>query len=150
MCNPIVVHAAPDDASEVAALFDAYRVWYGADSDPDKARLFLTQRLTNNESTLFFAKRNDRPVGFVHLYPLFSSISMEPIWLLNDLFVVEDARGHGIGTLLLHTAAQYASELGAIRLELDAAHTNTQAMALYERLGWKRDDTFQQYVLNLP
>ena len=149
MLNVEIRHATAADVPDIAPLFDAYRVWYGASSDPDKARQFLTQRITNNESTVFLAVSDGRGVGFTQLYPLFSSISMEPIWLLNDLFVIDGCRGQGLGSMLLQTSAQFATEVGAIRLELDTARTNLQAQALYERLGWQRDDEFHQFVLNL-
>jgi GNAT superfamily N-acetyltransferase len=43
---------------------------------------------------------------------------MKPIWILNDLFVVEEARRLGIGEQLLTAATDYALQTGAVRLEL--------------------------------
>lgn len=45
-------------------------------------------------------------VGLVQLYPIFSSLSMSNAWLINDLYVVPEARNNGIGTMLLDTAIQ--------------------------------------------
>ena len=81
-----------DDASSVALLFDAYRVFYNQKSDLPAAFDFLQQRLANNESAVFLAVMGGEPVGFVQLYPVFSSVQMKKSWILNDLFVAETAR----------------------------------------------------------
>jgi GNAT superfamily N-acetyltransferase len=142
-----IVYASSSDVEQIAPLFDMYRVWYGQTSDLDAARSFLLQRLRNNESVVFLARQDDRPVGFAQLYPLFSSVSMQPVWVLNDLFVVDDARQQGIGSQLLETAAEFARELGAIRLELATAPDNQTAQAVYEKLGWKPNTEFIHYTL---
>ena len=38
---------------------------------------------------------------------------------------------------------------GALRLDLSTARTNTRAQALYESLGWQRDDAYLVYNLSL-
>ena len=133
----------------VVPLFDAYRTWYGESSDVDGARNFLTHRLRNNESVILLAVAEEQPVGFTQLYPLFSSISMAPIWLLNDLFVDEAFRGRGVGTLLLEAATEFARQTDAGRIELETEISNTLAQKLYERLGWRRNSTHLFYSLEI-
>lgn len=142
-----VVHADVNHAAKLAAVFDAYRIWYGEPAAPDRARDFLMQRLRNHESQIFMACSGDSIAGFTQLYPLFSSVSMEPIWLLNDLFVVDQYRKQGVGSLLLKTAAEFAKDLGALRLELATEHDNLAAQSVYESLGWKKDTHFLHYSL---
>ncbi len=144
-----IIHAQPDHAGEVAPLFDAYRCWYGQASDPAGCRRFLTQRLRQNQSELFFARRASRAVGFVQLYPLFSSVALAPVWQLNDLFVAESDRRTGIATLLLETAVRFAESLDAVRLDLAVLNDNTAALALYESAGWKPDTRFQRLTYQL-
>jgi GNAT superfamily N-acetyltransferase len=144
-----IVHALPNHVDEVVPLFDAYRVWYGEDSDPDGAHHFISQRLSANESEIFFARRGDQPVAFVQLYPVFSSVSMGRVWILNDLYVGESARRQGVGTILLEAAAEFARALGAIRLELETEQTNTAAQAAYEALGWQKTSKFLHYSLEV-
>ena len=147
--EPEILFACAEHVSSVASLFDAYRVWCREPSDPDGAYNFIFQRLRNNESVIFLAMIDKRPVGFTQLYPLFSSVSMAPIWLLNDLFVVQDVRGKGVGTLLLEAATEFGRQTGAIRLELETEITNTAAQALYEKHGWIRNRTQYFYSLTL-
>ena len=69
--------------------------------------------------------------------------------ILNDLFVLPSARRQGIARALLLQAAELGRSMGAVRLSLATAHDNTPAQALYESLGWQRDERFQHYALTL-
>lgn len=130
------------DLEALSILFDGYRQFYGRDSDVPAAKKFLLERFNHAESVLFIAHDGAGPVGFVQLYPSFSSVSLERIYILNDLFVSESGRRKGTGVQLLSAAADYARTVGAIRLGLSTAMTNTRAQALYEAQGWERDDDF--------
>ena len=143
-----IVHAGAEHLQEIVPLFDAYRCWYGERSDADGAHRFLAQRLAAAESEIFFVRMKSQPVAFTQLYPLFSSLAMDHIWLLNDLFVADFARGRGIGTLLLETAAEFARSLGAVRMELATALDNKTVQSVYEAHGWVRDTEFVHYSLS--
>jgi GNAT superfamily N-acetyltransferase len=146
-----VRQAGPSDAEIVAPLFDAYRQFYDQPSDPGLAHRFIAERLERTESVVFLAEREGRAVGFVQLYPLFSSTAARPrrLWLLNDLFVAPDARGTGVGRALLARARRLAEETGAAGLELLTARSNATAQRLYESVGYRRDDGFLRYELGL-
>jgi GNAT superfamily N-acetyltransferase len=90
-----------------------------------------------------------KALGFTQLYPSFSSIAMRPIWVLNDLFVVESARKMGVARSLLKEAERFARETNAARLILATANDNHAVQALYEKLGWAKDDEFLHYKYNL-
>jgi ribosomal protein S18 acetylase RimI-like enzyme len=147
----VVRQAGPDDVDLVAPLFDAYRQFYQQPSDVALARTFLAERLARAESVVFLAERGGRAVGFVQLYPLFSSTTARPrrLWLLNDLFVAPEARGGGVGRALMDRARRLAEETDAVGLELATAQTNTSAQRLYESLGYRLDDQFLRYELGL-
>jgi GNAT superfamily N-acetyltransferase len=144
-----VVQATPADVGEVAPLFDAYRQFYKKPSDLEAARRFLFARLSKSESVLFLARRDVRTVGFVHLYPVFSSLNLTRLWILNDLYVVEDARKGGVGRALMKRARQLAEDTQADSLTLETAIDNQASQKLYEGLGWKRDEEFYRYCLPL-
>ncbi len=135
------------DLEQLAPLFDRYRQFYGRASDVAAAREFLLARFTNKESTLLIAHEDERPIGFTQLYPSFSSVSLARIFILNDLFVSEQARRNGVASALMSAAVKFASTLGAVRLSLSTAITNDAAQALYHSTGWKRDDQFFVYHL---
>jgi GNAT superfamily N-acetyltransferase len=144
-----VRRATLDDLDRLVPLFDAYRQFYGQPSDLPIARQFLKDRFERNESVVLIAEDHDGAViGFVQLYPTFSSILAVPMYLLSDLFVIPPARRRGVGTVLLNGVAETARAAGAARLELATAIANDPARRLYEKLGWKRDDEF--YVYGFP
>lgn len=141
--------AALADADRIAPLFDAYRRFYGRDPDLPLARRFLVDRLANGQSVVFLASNDATPCGFTQLYPLFSSLACRPIWILSDLYVDPFARRSGVARRLMEAAHAFARDEGAAAVELDTAHTNAPAQALYEDLGYRRDLEFRHYVLSL-
>ena len=147
--DPEIRRATIADLEILIPLFDAYRQFYRKSSDLDGARRFLSERFEKNEAIVFLATLGGAAAGFTLLYPSFSSVSMAPIFVLNDLFVTPEARRAGVATLLLQTAADFGRGAGAVRLVLSTELTNTKAQALYERAGWERDTVFCSYQLSL-
>ena len=139
--------ATLDDLDLVAPLFDGYRRYYGQASDLPRAKAFLRERLERNESAILLAMRDGQAAGFTQLYPMFSSVRTARLWILNDLFVVENARRSGVARALLDAAAAFAREQGAAGLMLETMRDNAPARALYRAAGWHEDDT-QWYSLS--
>ena len=57
-------------------------------------------------------------------------------FLMDGLFVSQQARGRGVGTALLSAIADEGRLRGYTLLRLDVADSNPRAKALYERLGF--------------
>lgn len=126
------------DLSALADLFDLYRIFYHQPSDIAAATRFLKERLNNNESVVFVAEHENRLIGFTQLYPIFSSVSMQRAWLLNDLYVHAIARKQGIAALLLDAARQHGIDTNARYLLLETQKENFTAQSVYEKNGWKK------------
>ncbi len=140
-----IIRANIQHISQIAPLFDAYRIFYGQPSDLEKAKKFLTERFQNNESVIFLAlDTNDKAVGFTQLYPSFSSVTAERLYILNDLYVVPETRGTGIGKAILEHAQAFAIKQNMKGLSLSTA-SNNPAQKLYEKLGWEKDTEFLHY-----
>jgi len=138
------------DLDRLAPLFDAYRQFYRRAGDPEGSRRFLRERFQHSQSIIFLAETSGgAAAGFTQLYPSFSSLSAARIFILNDLFVLPEARRKKVGSLLLAAAARFAQEAGAVRLTLSTEIDNRTAQALYEREGWKRQEGFYVYDLAL-
>ncbi|MFZ0315154.1 MAG: GNAT family N-acetyltransferase [Candidatus Korobacteraceae bacterium] len=144
-----IVSATPADVGEVAPLFDAYRQFYQRPPDLEAARRFLFARLSKGESVLFLARQDGRLVGFVQLYPVFSSVALARQWILNDLYVLPDARQLGVGRALVERSRELAEATRANCLTLETAADNLPAQRLYENLGWKQEQEFFRYYLPL-
>ena len=141
-----ISRAGPADLDALAALFDAYRQFYGQASDIALARQWLRERLRFGESTVLVARRDGAMVGFVQLYPMFSSVRTAKTWIRNDLYVDAGARRRGVARRLLDAAAAFAREDGAAGISLETTQDNAAARALYRAAGWREDAT-QWYSL---
>jgi GNAT superfamily N-acetyltransferase len=144
-----VRRATVEDIDILVPLFEGDRLFYRREAKPDRSRRFLLDRLSREESVVFLAFANGVAIGFTQLYPSFSSASLAPIFILNDLFVAEGGRKRGVGRALLQAAAEHGRGDGAIRLVLSTELSNATAQSLYERNGWQRDTVFCVYQLVL-
>jgi GNAT superfamily N-acetyltransferase len=101
--------------------------------------------LSKGESIIFLAFESNQPIGFVQLYTSFSSVYLQPIFILNDLYVDAIHRSKKVGELLLLQAKAYCKEKEYKGLALETAMSNP-AQQLYERLGWEKDtDCFHYF-----
>jgi ribosomal protein S18 acetylase RimI-like enzyme len=144
-----ISRATPQDAGEVAVLFDLYRQFYGQPPQATACMDYLGQRLARGESIVFVARSDGRPVGFTQLYDSWCSVALLPIVYLYDLYVLPDARRQGVAGALMEQARRYAESKGADRLTLETAVDNEAAQSLYRSLGWKLDRDFHTFHLSL-
>lgn len=138
-----------NELDQVSQLFNQYRMFYGQASNLEGAKEFIKERIENNESVIFLAVENNSPAGFVQLYPIFTSVGMNRKWLLNDLFVAEDYRRHGVGKALMNKAKDLAVETRAAGILLETTKDNVKAQALYESLGYEKEDAVYFYNLSI-
>ena len=81
-----IIQATTAELDKAAKLFDDYRVFYDQEPDFEGAKRFLNERMAGNESVIYLAlDENNEPMGFVQLYPSFTSVGMKKLWVLNDL-----------------------------------------------------------------
>lgn len=132
---------------DLIPLFDAYRMFYRQRSDFLGAQKFLKDRLSKNESVIYLAYADENAIGFVQLFPVFSSVSMEPMYILNDLYVEENYRGQGIGRLLIDQAKALCREKKFKGLALQTEADNP-AQKMYEYLEFKLDPDLHYFWLN--
>src|SRR5690606_27374896 len=87
-----VAHALPADLDALAALFDAYRQFYGLWAVPGAAVDGLRQRLRYGDSRALLARLVGQEGGFSQLYPVFATVRLARVWILTDLFVLPAMR----------------------------------------------------------
>lgn len=138
----IIRRAKKKDIDQLSVLFDKYRIFYKQRSDVDSAKSFLKKRMKRKESVIFVAEERKNLVGFTQLFPIFSSVSMQRTWLLNDLYVNEKARGIGAATALLNAAKDFGAETNSKWLLLQTAADNSTAQRVYEKNGWIKETDF--------
>lgn len=146
-----IVKADIENVDLVVPLFDLYREFYEQKSDDDSARDFLLQRINRNESVIFLAMDEEKNsgIGFVQLYPSFSSVSLKRLWILNDLFVHEDYRRQGVADALVEKSKELAVKTKSKGIVLETQIDNIKAQELYNKLGFKKDEKHYYYFLEI-
>ena len=132
---------------DIAFLFDRYRVFYRQPSDLNSAREFIRERLQQQDAVILLATEGDRPIGYIQLFPFWSFVSMKRVWILNDLYVLPQARNRGIAKALISATKDFALATNAVRIILATEVTNTVGQNLYESMGYRKFKEFYHYVL---
>jgi len=132
----------------VEPLIEAYQRFYDSeDIDPARNREFFSRFIgSDREGWLLAAWQDEQVVGFGCYYRFLSSTSAVETVLMNDLFVVEEVRGQGVGRALIEAGLGLVRESGAAWLEWNTAPDNHTAQALYDGTGAERS-TWINYEL---
>jgi GNAT superfamily N-acetyltransferase len=139
--------AKPADVPVVAEL-----IWQLARFEKLEGEVVLTEELL--EAGLFgprpyaeavLAEEEGEPIGFALFFHTFSTFLARPGLYLEDLFVLPEHRGHGVGRALLAHLARLALERGCGRLEWAVLNWNKEAIRFYERLGARPNSEWTVY-----
>ncbi|HTZ80644.1 MAG TPA: GNAT family N-acetyltransferase [Stellaceae bacterium] len=90
------------------------------------------------------ALADGKPAGFALFFPNFSTWEGRPGLYLEDLFVSEWARKHGVGRRLMARLAAIAVERGWARFDLSVLHWNP-ARQFYHRIGMRHLEEWLPY-----
>lgn len=142
--------AEATDLDALSVLFDGYRVFYRKESDVAGAKSFLAERIANKDSEIFVAENDENELlGFVQLYPLFSSTRMKRLWLLNDLFVNPEYRSNGISVGLIDKCKELIEQSGACGMFLETEKSNLIGNNLYPKTGFELNEGSNFYEWNV-
>jgi GNAT superfamily N-acetyltransferase len=141
---------AAEEFEALLALIAAYQRFYEVEEiDEGRNRAFFRRFLAPSEDGLLLGAREaGELVGYACLYWHFSSLEAAESVLMNDLYVVETARGRGVGRGLIEASAEVARERGACQLEWSTAPDNRTAQLLYDSTGAGRSEWIE-YELRL-
>lgn len=145
-----IIKATLEHLDLLTPLFVTYREFYGEPALLDASRTFLEKRLRREESVIYLALSVDddqKLLGFCQLYPSFSSLSLKRVWILNDIYVAENARRQLVADHLIRTAKKMARQTQAIRMRASTSSNNQVAQKVYESIGFREDTQFRNYVL---
>ena len=130
-----VRRASAADAPAFGRLLYAFNVEFG-ESTPD-AELIAARAaplIESGEVTVLFV--GNGPDGFAELRFRPSLYTGALDAYLEELYVVPERRGHGLGRALLEAALTHARERGAARIDLGTSEDDVAARALYESAGF--------------
>lgn len=150
---PYPRRATPEDASTVAALLDAFNREFDT---PTPGLEVLTRRL---DSLLagdeVIALLSGEPPTALALLTLRPNVWYEgPVALLDELYVVPELRGRGVGSALLEAAEAIVRKFGAEAVEINVDSDDVDARRFYEQRGYSntdqgRDDQMLYYFREL-
>jgi GNAT superfamily N-acetyltransferase len=132
---PPLRRATASDAAEVAELLDRFNREYDT---PTPGRAVLAARLAALlPGDSVFAILAGAPVVGLALLTLRPNVWYDgPVALLDELYVVPDRRGQGIGTQLLQAAEAECRRRGGTVLEINVDGEDSDARRFYERHGY--------------
>jgi GNAT superfamily N-acetyltransferase len=141
--------AEPADVPVVAEL-----IWQLARFEKLENEVVLTEELlmaglfgARPYAEAVLAEEDGEPIGFALFFHTFSTFLARPGLYLEDLFVLPEHRGRGVGRDLLSHLAQLAVERGCGRLEWAVLNWNKEAIRFYERLGAHPNSEWTVYRL---
>ena len=136
-----IVKSTEKHLDQLVDIFEEYRQFCGFKQSPNETKAFLKKLICNEESIIFIALEpdTDRVMGFVNLYPSYSSLALQRLWILNDLGVSSCYRGKGVSKALIQKVQAFAEETNAIRIELKTGVNNVIARRLYQSMDFTID-----------
>ena len=96
---------------------------------------------------VYMAEVEGRAAGYAITCETYSSFLALPTLYLEDLFVLPDARRHGIGRAMFRYLAGEAERRGCGRMEWVVLDWNQLAIDFYEKLGARRMTEWYTYRL---
>jgi GNAT superfamily N-acetyltransferase len=153
--DPVVWRAQPHEAETVGELLIAFRNHLGIDWPSDNAFLAGVDRLVEDPNTVYLLAAPDRdsaPAGVAQVRFRFGIWWAATDCELEDLFVLESARGKGLGRALVQGVIDVARERGCRRVQLDVNDHN-EAQRLYASFGFDaQDDRYggRNLLMRLP
>jgi GNAT superfamily N-acetyltransferase len=133
--EPSIRLASAADALEFGRLLHAFNTEYGQpEPDADTIARRAAPLIESGEVIVLFA--GGGPDGFAQLRFRPSLYTGALDAYLEELYVVPERRGRGLGRALLEAAMDHARAHGAARIELNTSETDVAARALYESTGF--------------
>jgi ribosomal protein S18 acetylase RimI-like enzyme len=111
------------------------------------AKLFDSAVAPDSTFYLFLAVEGDELCGMLSLAIVPTTQGAGCFGYLDDVFVLEQHRGQGIGAKLMREALNHARKSGCVRVELGTRRDNVQARRLYERLGFQELDGVRYWLM---
>ena len=130
--------ARPEEAEALTALLAAQLEEHAIPLAPARLAEGVARALTGDGRALILVSRErSRPVGVAYLsfhWPLEAGAWV--MWL-EELYVLPERRGRGIGAVLLQAALDVARERGCVAADLEVVASHARAANLYARAGFR-------------
>lgn len=133
----MIRRATPADVPTIASLIRALAEYEKLTHEVvlDEAKLCDHLFGERPYAEVLMAEADGRSVGFALFFPNYSTFEGKPGIYLEDLYVMPEHRGRGLGKALLVALAKLAVQRGCARLEWSVLDWNEPSIRFYESLG---------------
>jgi ribosomal protein S18 acetylase RimI-like enzyme len=137
MTDLIIRPAIADDLPELVELCALHAAYENAPYDPGGKQQKLAAALFSSVPVLFaqVAEQRGKLLAYATATREFSTWNGDYFLHMDCLFVLEQARGNGLGERLLLQIRQLAKNLECTHIEWQTPQDNTDAIRFYRRLG---------------
>jgi len=127
------------EAADAARLLHDFNAEY-EEPTPEVGELteILRPLIAGAEAIVLFAGAGPDGIAVMRLRPALWSRGQEAY--LQELYVVPELRGQGIGRALLEATMAEARRAGAVGIDLNTGETDTEARGLYESAGFTNEE----------
>ncbi|MFN2612691.1 MAG: GNAT family N-acetyltransferase [Solirubrobacterales bacterium] len=134
----MVRQANGDDAPLIARMLHEFNAEF---SEPTPGTDVLSGRVLEfiESGAMIYLLGGEGPDGFAQISFHPSVWAQEPVGYLEELYVVPDRRGGGVGRAIMDAVLELARERGAAGMEVVTGEDDTAARALYESLGFANE-----------
>jgi GNAT superfamily N-acetyltransferase len=128
---------APTDFAQWQPLWQGYNRFYGRPALPNEITQTTWSRFLDAHEPVYavVAEKEGRLVGLAHYLFHRSTIHIEPVCYLQDLFTNEAMRGQGVGRALIEAVYERAMIAGCPRVYWQTHESNLTAMKLYDKVA---------------
>jgi ribosomal protein S18 acetylase RimI-like enzyme len=135
------IHVLPASATHIPVLTELMRQYWEFEQirgfSVEHANQLLHEFLSHPDLGRGWIAFNDNDVlGYLLCSRVFSFEYGGPTVTIDELYVIADARGRGIGKLLVRTAEASMRELGCVHIEMEVQQHNFRAQQFYSLLGF--------------
>ena len=131
--------AKPDDIPQLLSLIRRYWDFEGIEGFAAlRIELVLKELLEGSlpRGSIWVAESQGALAGYLIVVLVMSVEHQGLMGEIDELFVLPESRGHGLGARLLAAAEAELAQRGCVRLQLQLAIGNRRARSFYERLGF--------------
>jgi ribosomal protein S18 acetylase RimI-like enzyme len=139
--SPTATQILSAEADSIPALVEMMRLYWEFEQirgfDAHNAERLLTSFLKQPELGRGWIAFDDQQVlGYLLCSRVFSFEYGGPTATIDEIYVIADARGRGVGKLLVGTAEQVMREQGCVHIEMEVSARNVRAQHFYSVLGF--------------
>lgn len=133
-----VRQANSEDAPLIARMLHDFNTEF---SEPTPGIEILSRRVLAfiESGAMTYLLGGAGPDGFAQISFRPSVWADEPVGYLEELYVVPDRRGEGVGRAIMGAVLELARERGAAGMEVVTGENDTAARALYESVGFANE-----------